>query len=46
MPTILDDVREFLAQRRIALVGLSSDSKDFSCMLFRRYVYRGYDMVW
>ncbi len=35
MPTTLDDVREFLAQRRLALVGLSSDPKDFSRMLFR-----------
>lgn len=45
MPATLDEVREFLAQRRIALVGLSRDSKDFSRMLFRDMCARGYDMV-
>jgi len=45
MPTILDDIHEFLAQRRIALVGLSRDPKDFSRLLFREMSQRGYDMV-
>lgn len=45
MPTTLADVREFLAQRRIALVGLSREPKDFSRMLFREMCNRGYDMV-
>jgi predicted CoA-binding protein len=45
MPTTLDDVRDFLAQRRIALVGLSRNPKDFSHMLFREMCQRGYDMV-
>jgi predicted CoA-binding protein len=45
MPTTLEDVREFLALRRIALVGLSRDPKDFSRMLFREMCQRGYDMV-
>ena len=45
MPTTLDDVRDFLAQRRVALVGLSRDPKDFSRLLFREMSQRGYDMV-
>lgn len=45
MPTTIGDVREFLAQKRIALVGLSRNPKDFSRMLFREMCQRGYDMV-
>ena len=45
MPTTLDDIHEFLTQRRIALVGLSRYPKDFSRLLFREMCQRGYDMV-
>jgi predicted CoA-binding protein len=45
MRTTIADVREFLAQRRIALVGVSRDPKDFSRILFREMCNRGYDMV-
>lgn len=45
MPTTLDDVQDFLAQRRIALVGLSRNSKDFSHVVFREMCNRGYDMI-
>lgn len=45
MPTALADVREFLAIRRMALVGVSREPKDFSRMLFREMCKRGYDMV-
>jgi len=45
MPTTIADIREFLAQRRIALVGVSRDPKDFSRVLFREMCNRGYDMV-
>jgi len=45
MPTTIAEVRDFLNQRRIALVGLSRDPKDFSRMLFREMCNRGYDMV-
>ena len=45
MPTTLEDVREFLGQRRIALVGLSRDPKDFTRLLFHEMRQRGYDMV-
>lgn len=45
MPATLEDVHDFLAQRRIALVGLSRNSNDFSRVLFREMCKRGYDMV-
>lgn len=41
----LETVEDFLAQKRIAMVGLSRGEKDFSVMLFREFVKRGYDMV-
>jgi predicted CoA-binding protein len=37
--------REFLAQRRIAFVGVSRDSRDLSRALFRELRQRGYDLV-
>jgi predicted CoA-binding protein len=45
MPTILPEIRDFLALRRIALVGTSRDPKDLSRVLFREMCARGYDMV-
>lgn len=45
MPTTLDDIHDFLAQHRIALVGLSRNPKDFSRLVFREMSQRGYDMV-
>jgi predicted CoA-binding protein len=45
MPTTIPGIREFLALRRIALVGLSRNPKDFSRMLFRDMCAKGYDMV-
>ncbi len=45
MPTSIEDVREFLSHKRIALVGVSRDPKDFSRMVFRDMCDRGYDMV-
>jgi predicted CoA-binding protein len=41
----LEDVREFLALQRIALVGVSRDARDFSRSLFRELRERGYDVV-
>jgi predicted CoA-binding protein len=38
-------IQDFLAQRRLALVGLSRDQADFSRGLFRELRRRGYDMV-
>ena len=45
MPTTIAEVRDFLNQRRIALVGVSRDPKDFSRMLVREMCNRGYDMI-
>jgi predicted CoA-binding protein len=45
MPTTLPEIREFLSQTRIALVGLSRNPKDLSRMLFRDLEQRGYDVV-
>jgi uncharacterized protein len=38
-------IDDFLAQRRIAVVGVSHNDKDFSRMLFREFLHRGYDLV-
>ena len=45
MPTTRADIRDFLAQRRIAMIGVSRDPSDFSRTLFREMSGRGYDMV-
>ena len=41
----LETIEDFLAQKRIAMVGLSRDRKDFSVMLFEELSKRGYDVV-
>jgi predicted CoA-binding protein len=41
----LERAREFLAHRRIAVVGLSRDPRDFSRGVFRELARRGYDVV-
>jgi uncharacterized protein len=41
----LDTIEDFLAQKRIAMVGVSRQGKDFSVMLFDELCRRGYDMV-
>jgi uncharacterized protein len=41
----LETIEDFLAQKRIAMVGISRDPKDFSVMLFDELCRRGYDMV-
>ena len=43
--TTTRNVENFLALRRIAMVGVSRDQKDFSRKLFREMCDRGYDMV-
>ncbi len=42
---MLDKAREFLAQKRIALAGVSRHEKDFSRMMLRELLRRGYDVV-
>jgi uncharacterized protein len=43
--TTIRDVEDFLSLKRIAMVGVSRDPKDFSRHLFREMRNRGYDMV-
>jgi predicted CoA-binding protein len=38
-------IDSFLSSRRIAIVGVSRDPKDFSRAVFRAFVERGYDAV-
>jgi uncharacterized protein len=40
-----EDIEDFLAQKRLAMVGVSRNPKDFSRGLFRDLRERGYDMV-
>ena len=39
------DIRDFLAQKRIAFVGISRNPHDFSTSLFDELCRRGYDVV-
>lgn len=43
--TTLSDVKDFLVQRRIAMVGVSRNPQDFSRVLFRELCAKGYDVV-
>jgi hypothetical protein len=45
MTTLAVRANEFLAQRRIALVGVSRDPRDLSRTLFHELRQRGYDVV-
>lgn len=45
MPTDRRIIDDFLALKRIAVVGVSRNAKDFSRMLFREFRKRGYDAV-
>jgi predicted CoA-binding protein len=42
---MIDIIRDFLAQRRLAMVGVSHEPKDFSRMLFRAFRERNFDVV-
>lgn len=42
---LLDTIQDFLAQRRIAMVGISREPKSFSVLLFKELCLRGYDVV-
>jgi len=41
----LEIIEDFLAQKRIAMVGLSRQPKDFSVMLFDELCRRGYEVI-
>ena len=43
--TVRERIREFLGQKRFAIVGVSSRPKDFSRGLLREFRKRGYDAV-
>lgn len=41
----MEQIREFLGQERLAIVGVSQHPADFSRTLFREFQKRGYDVV-
>jgi len=41
----LDAIEDFLAQKRIAIAGISRNPKDFSASLFQELCQRGYEVV-
>ena len=41
----LDAIEDFLNQKRIAMIGVSRESKSFSLLLFEELCHRGYDVV-
>src|ERR1039457_2578167 len=41
----LETIEDFLAQKRIAMAGISRDPKSFSANLFEELCQRGYDVV-
>jgi len=41
----LSQISDFLSRRRIAVVGVSRNPHDFTRLLFREFVHRGYDVV-
>lgn len=43
--TLLAHIQEFLRQDRLAMVGVSTQPRDFSRILFREFQSRGYDVV-
>ena len=44
-PLSLETIEDFLAQKRIAIVGASRDPKSFSIMLLKEFVRRGYEVI-
>ena len=43
--TRMEDIRDFLAQKRFAFIGVSRQPKDFSRALFREFQTRDYEPV-
>jgi len=41
----LEMIEDFLAQKRIAMIGISRNPRDFSAALFEEFRKRGYDVV-
>jgi predicted CoA-binding protein len=42
---MIEPIEDFLARRRIAIVGVSHEAKEFSRMVFRAFRDRDYDVV-
>lgn len=40
-----ETIEDFLAKKRLAVVGVSRNPKDFTRSLFRELIHRGYDVV-
>ena len=45
MSTTLPLIKEFLAEKRFAMIGVSRDTKDFSARLLAEFTNRGYAVV-
>jgi len=45
LETSLEDIQDFLAQKRIALIGVSRKAGSFSVPVFQEFCRRGYDVV-
>lgn len=43
--TSLSDIQNFLAQKRVAIIGVSRDPKNFSRILFNEFAQRGYEVL-
>jgi len=43
--SVSERIEDFLSRRRLAMVGVSRNKRDFSRALFREFLRRGYDMV-
>ncbi len=43
--TSMDDIRDFLASKRLFVIGVSRNPRDISRMLYRDLTARGYDLV-
>jgi uncharacterized protein len=43
--TDLQQIQDFLAEKRLAIVGVSRDAKDYTRVVFDEFVKRGYDVV-
>jgi predicted CoA-binding protein len=41
----MDTIQSFLAQKRIAMIGISRDPKSFSAQLFQEFMRRRYEMI-
>jgi uncharacterized protein len=44
-PLSLETIEDFLAQKRVAIIGASRDPKSFSIMLLKEFVRRGYEVI-